>query len=144
MRLSFGPELHWLQFFPSLLMVISLGVVMSLKKLNWNWDAYLPLLLMVSMPTASYGWVADTILLLPALIHGGMKDWRLHSLPEKFLYVLIYTLANSLLILMNLWKFSGTAYVWVTPFFLVIYLAVWRRSSGSLTGFSPLKEVTPN
>ena len=144
LRLSFGSELHWLQFFPSLLMLISLGLVMSSKKLKWNWDEYLPLLLMASMATASYGWIADTVLLLPALIHGAMRVWRLHSLREKLLFALIHSLANSLLILMNLWKFSGTAYVWVTPFFLVIYLTVWRRSSSSLTGFGPLKEVTPN
>ena len=143
LRLSFGSEHHWLQFLPSLLMLILLGLVIYLMKLKWNWNEYLPILLIASMATASYGWVADTVLLLPALIHSGMRIWRLRSLREKFLYALIYVLVNFLLILMNHWKFSGTAYVWVAPFFLVIYLAIWRRSSTSLTSIGPLKEVTP-
>jgi hypothetical protein len=141
MRLSFGPEFHWLQFFPSLLMLISLGLVVSLKKLRWNWDNYLPLLLMASMATASYGWVADTVLLLPALIDGAIRVWRLRSLHEKLLFAFIYALANFFLFLMNLWKFSGTSYVWVTPLFLVIYLAAWKRSSSSLRGSGRLNEV---
>ena len=77
LRLLWGQERHWLQFAPS---VLGLGWVLWYwirHRADWSWPEHLPLLTLVSVATASYGWPYDLVVLVPVLAQVG--GWVLES-----------------------------------------------------------------
>ena len=71
LRVLWGQERHWLQFAPS---VVGLGWAVwywTRHRQVWSWSEHLPLLLLVSVATASYGWPYDLVVLVPVLAQVG-------------------------------------------------------------------------
>lgn len=68
LRDAFGRQHTWLQYVPT---VFGAGWFLwytRRKQARWDWQHDLPLLALVSVGTAAYGWYHDFILVLPALI----------------------------------------------------------------------------
>lgn len=68
LRSIFGMQRRWLQFLPSVLGAGWLFWYLRRHRSDWNWQRDFPLLILVSVSTAAYGWYIDFILILPALI----------------------------------------------------------------------------
>jgi len=68
LRMLLGWEKIWLQFIPSLLGVIWLLFYWRKHRQAWSWGEQMPLLLLVSLATTSYGWAFDQVALLVAVI----------------------------------------------------------------------------
>ena len=78
LRIVFGAQHVWLQFLPCLLGVAWFLYYWTTHQQRWNWQAHLPLLLVVSVSTSPYCWNHDFILIMPALIavavHGAFRS----------------------------------------------------------------------
>lgn len=68
LRGLFGPEHRWLQFAPVLLGLGWLAVQWRGARNDWCWPEQMPLLVIVSIVTAAYGWTFDQVVLLVMLI----------------------------------------------------------------------------
>ena len=68
LRGIFGVQHVWLQFLPSVVGVLWFAFYWKRHRNAWVWEKHLPLLLLVSIGSASYFWVHDFVIAIPALI----------------------------------------------------------------------------
>ena len=89
----------------------------------------MPLLLVVSAATTSYGWVFDHVTLLPGVLWvASMPRW---DRAMGWAVTIAYVLVNVVLVLSITFHATGMAYAWVAPAWLGVYLMaadVHRRS----------------
>jgi len=119
LRAWISPDSGWLQFVPT-----ALGVAWfawHLRRGRWEWFGGMPLLLVVSVATTSYGWVFDHVTLLPAVLQVASKALWSHAQVRTVTFA--YVLVNGVLALSIALHATGTAYAWVAPAWLGVY--VW-------------------
>ncbi len=129
LRMSFGRQRFWLQFLPPLLGVAWLVPHWLRHRRAWDWQEQLPLLLLVSLLTTSYGaWAFDlVVLLLPVLgtaavlARPGRRSLALGALAG-------YLALNALALGLNLLGVDGFWFLWLTPAALVGYLVLGQRA----------------
>jgi len=86
---------------------------------GWNWLEEMPMLLLVSFVTASYGaWPFDLILLLPAMI---AVTARLKPSQRKFA-VATWIAINGAALALNILQIGSFSFIWMAPSLLLIYL----------------------
>jgi hypothetical protein len=68
LRTIFGFQIHWLQFVPLAPGIIWLAFYWRRHATDWRWPDHMPLLLLVSVTTAAFGWSFDLVVLLPAIL----------------------------------------------------------------------------
>jgi hypothetical protein len=68
LRSIFGVQQLWLQFLPCFFGIAWFLSYWVKHRRQWDWQAHLPLLLIVSIASSPYFWFHDFILILPALI----------------------------------------------------------------------------
>lgn len=73
LRSIFGLQHTWLQFLPSVVGLAWFLWFARRRRGQWDWQRDLPILLLVSISSAAYGWPHDFILILPALIALAVK-----------------------------------------------------------------------
>ncbi len=88
LRLIFGLNYHWLQYLPTLFGVVWLLLYWNRHNNHWDMLEYLPLVLMVSLITASYGWSYDQIVFIPILIQSAI--WISKNIAQRWPFVLGY------------------------------------------------------
>jgi hypothetical protein len=128
LRLAFGTEKLYVQFLPS---AVGLGWLLwywAKRRPTWEWRAQLPLLLLVSFLTTSYGaWPFDlVVLLVPVLqVAAGLLECRR---TERVVFGLTTFLAFDALALWfrNVSFAEQYWHAWMTPFLLYAYLALRR------------------
>ncbi|HKI33776.1 MAG TPA: glycosyltransferase 87 family protein [Gemmataceae bacterium] len=132
LRLFFGRERFWLQFLPPMLGVAWLVPHWLRHRCAWDWQEQLPLLLLVSLLTTSYGaWPFDlVVLLLPVLgtaaaLSGAVRRSRALGVLAGYLAV------NALALALNLCGVDGFWFLWMAPAALVAYLALGRAPAAS-------------
>lgn len=123
LRAWISPGSSWLQFVPT-----ALGVAWFAwyrRRRRWEWSQGMPLLLVVSVATTSYGWVFDHVTLLPAVVQEALKPGWSRAV------IVVYLLVNVVLVLSITLHATGMAYAWVAPAWLAVYLlaASVHRSS---------------
>jgi hypothetical protein len=127
LRLWFGPEREWLQFAPSLLGLGWLAWQWHQHAATWDWAKELPLLLLVSTITMSFGWPFDLVVLIPAVVQ--MTIWTLAdpSRGHRIGTFAFYGASNGLAI-WHLQRGAGLHdFVWLAPALLLIFLFVRTR-----------------
>jgi hypothetical protein len=89
---------------------------------GWNWISELPLLLLVSVATASFAWTFDYIVLLPAVIQCAVWAARSERKPQRRLVIGIHLAFAAVLIVAKVFVRNDFWYFWVAPAFLLFYL----------------------
>jgi len=125
LRKLFGWEKIWLQFIPPLLGTIWFLYYWSRHRRKWEWGEQMPLLLLVSLITAAFGWGFDQVVLLVVVVQ--VTVWILYCGQGR---IIGWAIAPYLGInyLPLIWS-SGGAYwfIWVAPSLLLWYWAVRRK-----------------
>jgi hypothetical protein len=68
LRNIFGRQHTWMQYVPTVFGAAWFVWYTRNQRGRWNWRQHLPLLTLISISTAAYGWYHDFILILPAII----------------------------------------------------------------------------
>ncbi len=122
-RITWGAQHLWLQFVPSFLGLVWVVWYWFKKRKTWNWSQETPLLLLVSQLTASYGWVYDQVLVLPALIQCVATIYRHPERPRWYpLVVLVYIGLNLVAMVLNSLNFTDIYFVWLAAGWWLLYL----------------------
>jgi hypothetical protein len=128
LRLIFGEELFFLQFIPSLLGLAWLIYFWIKNAKVWNWKKHLPILILISIVTTSYGWAFDLSVLVVSIIP--VVVIYLHSRLNFRTGMLIVaygsaSLLNTFLSMEQHW------FWWLSSFFLVLYLLAnhWLKNN---------------
>jgi hypothetical protein len=124
---------RWLQFVPSMI-----GLLWFLwywnNREDWRWSAEIPLLLLVSIVTTSYGWLFDQVTLLPAVFQIMCDMEREKNGIRKWSVVLTYLLVSVGIVFCLARRATGVAYVWIAPAWLILYLMA-KNLGRRLDGF---------
>ncbi|MBL8795805.1 MAG: DUF2029 domain-containing protein [Planctomycetia bacterium] len=124
-----GADLFWLQFLPLALGLAWFAWHWMRQREVWDWTEQLPLLLLVSCLTASYGgWPFDLVVLLVPVIQ--VAVWAVQAPSLRFRMACLLTF---LVVTTGQLAIRGMEYhIWVTPVLLLAYLACAHaaRTSG--------------
>ncbi len=127
LRYFLGGDKVWLQFVPTALGLVWFGFHWRKERHTWSWPEQLPLLLMVSVLTTSYGWTFDYVVLLPAVLAVAAGLFRpptniWHNLLATALYLAIEAGALAT----NFISQDYFAYAWFVPALAGWYLLMVR------------------
>jgi hypothetical protein len=116
----------WIRWTPPLAGVAWFIWYWRIHSEGWNWLDRLPLVLLVSVTSASFVWTFDHVVLLPALVQCAV--WL--SLREAYgrhkSLIVLYLAVNAILLFGKLHIHNDLWYFWAAPVFLVLYL--WLRA----------------
>jgi hypothetical protein len=118
-----------LQFIPTALGLIFLGwYTWRTRAEKWDWLQRMPLLLLVSFVTASYGaWPYDVLILLPAVMQVAAQIAQQPTRANVAWGVCAYLAVNVPAVALNLGKVVSFWFIWMAPLLLVLYLLLLRR-----------------
>jgi hypothetical protein len=119
LRLIFDPDLIFLQFLAPVLGIIWFVFYWLKHRESWNWSKQGPLLVLVSVFTAAYGWSSDQLVSVIALVQVGVMICQFGLNRMSILVTLSYLAINVLAFVI-----SGNAIVlfWLAPALLIWYL----------------------
>ena len=123
LREVFGPERFDLQFVPMLFGLAWFALVgWRTRNREWDWADRMPILLLVSFVTASYGaWPFDLVILLPAVIHVAASLDVRRDRQKTIAAIATYVLINGIALAMNLLHCTSETFVWMAPTLLIAY-----------------------
>ena len=131
LRTTFGTGNFWIQFLPmTLCSLFFLCVYWKRHKKDWVWERQIPILLLVSVTTAAYGWSFDLVVLIPALIQAAVII--IERGPPKIagFAVLSFVLTNIVAYWLNIHDYGELYYVWMAPALLVSFLVICYPQAG--------------
>ena len=141
LRDIFGPQHLWLQFTPMLPGSIGFIWYWHKQRSNWQWRQRLPVVLTLSVLTASYGWPNDEpLLLLPvvAVAVGCIGNaQRLRTAADCFVAISMASFAAAV-------KFHQAGAMVVPPLGILLYVIVtaWQQSKHGEKGGEELRPAT--
>jgi hypothetical protein len=111
LRLLLGIERRWLQFLPSVLGGVAWLAWLWRRQGPWHWESLAGPLLLVSVPTAVYGWSYDTLVLLVPVID--LVSWARQAPGQRGVAVLVALgILQILLVVQNLNQPDNLFKVW--------------------------------
>ena len=119
----------WIRWLPSLGGGVWLVWYWSRHDRNWDWLAELPLLLAVSITTASFVWTFDHIVLLPAVIQAAVWVSREQVGRPQTILIVVYMALGVILLVAKMFVRNDFWYFWTAPAYLLLYLYA-RASAG--------------
>ena len=128
LRDSIRPTAEWLAFVPVALACLWALAWFWPRRRDWDWLDQGPMLVLVSLLAAPFGWIFDQSLALPAVLRGVS---RTSSQLLLSVLALIYILVEFQLVRFDL---HSAAYLWITPAWLAWYL--FARASSRKTAAS--------
>ncbi len=123
LRLWVGVEHFWLQFLPSALGGLWFVFYWLRQRKRWDWREQLPILVLVSVVTAAYGWTFDQPVFLLAIVQAavGLSQGRL-TWPKRGLL-----LAYIGLMLVSLFSSQSQLWYWWMASWLLLWYWLVRR-----------------
>jgi hypothetical protein len=114
------PQYRWAQALPAVLALIWFLLRSRGARDGWQWREEMPILLLVSLLTTSYGWFFDQLVLLPCVFQA--SQWlttsrRLISIRMASVYLGV----NALVLLLILGHRTTFWYVWTVPAWCGLY-----------------------
>ena len=126
LRDGFGSDQFGLQFVPAVLGFLWLAYEgWRTRHTGWDWRERMPMILLVSFATASYGaWPFDLVILLPAVIQVGAEVIATGDRRRIALAGLTFAAIAGGAIAMNVAKVTSNWFVWMAPTLLVAYVVL--------------------
>jgi hypothetical protein len=138
LRVLVGGEKFYLQFVPTLAGLAWYVPHWIRHRKTWDWAEQMPILLLVSFVTASYGaWPFDLVVLLLPIVQLAVL---VQTADRRSLFALAlgaYLLINGLALTLNLLRFTSKWFVWMAPVLLVSYLILRTFGSRTIAASSP-------
>jgi hypothetical protein len=131
LRAWLSPNSSWLQFAPTALGVAWFAWYLK-RRARWDWSDGMPLFLVASIATTSYGWVFDHVTLLPAVFQVASWSEATRNGSKARTVRLAYLVVNVALALSIALRATGTAYAWVAPAWLTVYAGARLAFKGGI------------
>jgi hypothetical protein len=117
LRDSIHPSAEWLAFVPAVLACIWALAWFWPRRRTWDWQQYGPLLMLVSLLAAPYGWIFDQALAIPAILFAVSRS---RSQAVLAVLALLYLLVEIQLV--SPFDLHSAVYLWIAPAWLVWYI----------------------
>jgi len=132
LRWLIGFERKWLAFVPMVAGIFWLGLYGLWHRVDWRWADRMPLLLLVSVVSAPFGWSFDQVVLLPALLQAMIRLFATCS--ERIVYgaIISYMAVNVAAFTINA-RFQDFWLIWLAPVLMIWCLLMQRWSRHGVT-----------
>lgn len=130
LRRELGMEHRWLQFAPTLLGGAWFAAYWWRQRHTWDWLQQMPVILLASLITTSFGWSYDNVVLLPAAVQMATRIGRSGSKALGWLGVVIWTTFNTLAMALRISQAYEFWYLWMPVTLLAYYLLLHRVTEG--------------
>ena len=137
LRLLLGFERTWLAFVPMVLGIIWLGLYGLRYRADWLWAERIPLLLLVSVVTAPYGWSFDKVVLIPVLLKAMIQVLATNRLRIVSGAIISYMVLNIAAFALH-GRISDFWQFWMAPVLLIWYLLAQRWSIHAVETMKPV------
>jgi hypothetical protein len=126
----FGRERTWLAFLPMMAGLFWLGLYALRNRADWMWADRIPLLLLVSVVTAPFGWSYDQVVLIPVLLHAMIQLFATCRRLIMYSAIISY-LAIDIAAFAFHARFNDFWLIWLAPVLLIWYLFAqrWNRDA---------------
>jgi Glycosyltransferase family 87 len=141
LRMMFGADRIWLQFLPTAIGLLWFISYWRNRSQKWNWIEQMPVLLLMSVLTTTYGWQFDLVVLLPAIVQSAVKLASLRSIAALKVGALLFLLMNLVALSLNLLAVKSVWFFWLPLCVFCGYLAINRDSCSSVV--TPLGDSSP-
>lgn len=118
----FGFRGMWIRWLPGIAGGLWLLQCWRSHSDHWDWPEQLPLLLLVSVATASFVWTFDLVVLLPALVQCTARLTKRQAYGRHKTLLFIYLALNAILLAGKFYLRNDFWYFWAAPAFLALYL----------------------
>jgi hypothetical protein len=122
----------WIRWVPSVAGAMWFLWYWSRHAEAWDWISELPLILLVSVATASFAWTFDHIVLLPAVIQCAVWTVSSERKHQRRLVIGIHLALAAVLLVAKVFVRNDFWYFWVAPAFLFLYLYVRANVAADL------------
>jgi hypothetical protein len=112
----------WIRFLPSLCGALWFLWYWSRHAQTWDWTLQLPLLLLVSVATASFVWTFDHVVLAPAVIQAAVWTSQEKAIKNRAILISMHIGIAVILVLCKIFVRNDFWYFWAGPAYLLIYL----------------------
>ena len=120
----------WIRWLPGLAAAAWLFWYWSHRNRQWDWLTELPLLLSVSIATASFAWTFDHIVLLPAVVQAAVWVSQCEAKRKRAVIVGMYIMLAAALVLIKVFVRNDFWYFCTAPTYLLLFLYA-RASLGA-------------
>ena len=120
----------WIRWLPSFGGAIWCFWYWSRHAETWDWLSELPLLLVVSVASASFVWTFDHIVMLPAVIQGAAWTSRSHVRARRAILIGIHAALGVILLVSKVFVLDDFWYFWTAPTYLLFFLYA-RATAGA-------------
>jgi hypothetical protein len=113
------------QFLPPLLVGLLFAGYLVTKRPRFDWPTAMPPLLLVSVPTAAYGWTFDQIVLLVPYLHivaGLLGDEAWVKRRQKRLVIAALLMMGAVMVIENQLRINEFFFIWVPWGLAVVYV----------------------
>jgi hypothetical protein len=134
---AFGIDGMWIRWLPGIAGVFWLFWCWRSYSDHWDWPERLPLLLLVSVATASFVWTFDLVILLPVLVQCAVWLTNRHAFGRHKALLFSYLAINAILLAGKVYVRNDLWYFWAAPVFLALYLflrASLQPRAGAIEG----------
>jgi hypothetical protein len=121
LRLLVGIDYEWLQALPMIFGVAWFVIHWRQHRKKWDWLEELPLLLLICVVTAPYGWTYDMVVLLIPVISLSIEMMRIKFNWVTGLFFISYIFINMLALYMHSFL-DDFWFFWYAPVLLIWYL----------------------
>lgn len=130
LRIIIAPDLIFLQFLAPLLGIIWFIFYWFRRRNSWNWIEHAPLLVLVSVFTAAYGWSSGQLVSVIALFQIGVMIFQGGLKRSSIMLIISYLAINILAFIL-----SGNAIIlfWLAPSLLIWYLGAKKYLANNST-----------
>jgi hypothetical protein len=135
LRLLLGTERRWMQFVPMGAGIFWLGLYGLRHRANWMWADRMPLLLLVSVATAPFGWSFDQVVLIPALLQSMIQLFATSRGQIVYRTIISYMAIIIAAFVVHA-LFNDFWLIWLAPALLIWYLlAQWWNKDATVPLF---------
>lgn len=127
LRLLFGWEHKWLQFLPSIMGTIWFLLHWRANRQAWDWHKQMPIMLLVSVATAFYGWMFDQVVLLPAVIQGAVWIFQSPSYKALWSALAVYLVLIAMALAVIILQLNSIWLVWMGPAWVLFYWSLQSK-----------------
>jgi hypothetical protein len=138
LRYYSGPEKMWLQILPAALGAIWFMFYWFKRRRAWDWSEQMPLMLTVSVLTASYGWTYDYVVLIPVIVAVAVRLVQRGLDATTLVAIMLYAAIDGAVLVTNLngMILEDFWLMWLAPafagwYFLVVRLGMFRLPAGT-------------
>jgi hypothetical protein len=124
----------WMRWLPSMGGAMWLFWYWARHAEAWDWRFELPLILLVSVVTASFVWTFDHVVLLPAVIQGSVWTSQRGTGTERATLVGAHIGLAVILLVCKIFVRNDFWYFWAAPAYLLLYLYARATVGAAING----------